>query len=120
MRKIIDYFGPLLTQHLTEEIATLLALEKFSDPVLKKAFMNFDEEARKGDARKGDPYTLYPLVMGTADHQYGGESWPAVPFFVRYLVRYWYERRWRGVWRFNPSDTWGVPRGLAFGAAERK
>jgi hypothetical protein len=49
VRKIIDSFGPVLTQHLTDEIQTLLAFEKFPDPKLRKAYMHFDEEARKGD-----------------------------------------------------------------------
>jgi hypothetical protein len=49
LRKIIDSFGGNLTKHLTEEIGTLLGLKIYDGPALKKAYMGFDEEMRKGD-----------------------------------------------------------------------
>jgi hemerythrin-like domain-containing protein len=46
---IIDRFGTSFTSHLEEEIQTLLALKVFDGPVLKKAYLKFDIELRKGD-----------------------------------------------------------------------
>lgn len=54
--------------------------------------------------------------MGSRDvtFEHGMHTWPPVPFFVPYLVHYFFERRHRGAWRFSPSDTYGRPRKLAF------
>jgi len=41
--KIIDGFAPVLVAHLTEEIQTLLALDKYDMDVLKKAWGAFDK-----------------------------------------------------------------------------
>jgi hemerythrin-like domain-containing protein len=49
LQKIIDKFGSKLTQHLTEEIETLLGLEIYNGPVLKDAYVKFDLEFRKGN-----------------------------------------------------------------------
>lgn len=58
---------------------------------------------------------LFPIVMGTHDATYEEAfAWPVLPFFVRYLVHYWFERKYQGAWRFNPSTTWGEPKPLLF------
>jgi hemerythrin-like domain-containing protein len=49
LRNIIDSFGGNLTKHLTEEIGTLLGLKIYDGPILRKAYMGFDAEMRKGD-----------------------------------------------------------------------
>ena len=46
---IIDEFGAKLTQHLTDEIQTLLSLNPNHGVALRKACMEFDAEMRKGD-----------------------------------------------------------------------
>lgn len=53
-------------------------------------------------------------MFGTGDVDYDNEEWPVVPGFVRYLVHYWFERKYQGSWRFSPSTTWGVRRPLLF------
>lgn len=40
--KIIDSFGPVLTKHLTEEIDSLLALDKFGGDKLEKSYRVLD------------------------------------------------------------------------------
>lgn len=42
LREIIDSFGPVLTTHLTEEIDSLLALDKFGGDKLEKVFRELD------------------------------------------------------------------------------
>jgi hemerythrin-like domain-containing protein len=49
MRRIIEGFGGELTKHLTEEIDTLLGLKKYDTVALRKAFVVFDLEMRKGE-----------------------------------------------------------------------
>jgi len=50
LREVIDGFGEELTEHLTAEIGTFLELEKYPDPAVKKAFVDFDDLIRKSDA----------------------------------------------------------------------
>lgn len=50
LRSIIEEFGHKLTEHLTDEIQTLLALKEYdSSPKLMEAYNKFDLEMRKGD-----------------------------------------------------------------------
>lgn len=53
--------------------------------------------------------------MGTVDWTDETEDrYPAIPFFVPYLVGYWFGRRYRSVWRFNPNSLMGGRRHLLF------
>lgn len=47
--KFIDSFGPALTQHLADEISTLIGLENFDAVEMRKEYDKFDLEMRKGD-----------------------------------------------------------------------
>jgi len=49
LKVVIDRFGGKLTKHLTEEIGTLLGLKPYDGPALKKAYLKFDDEMRKGE-----------------------------------------------------------------------
>jgi hypothetical protein len=57
-----------------------------------------------------------PLILGLSDSTFedGAYVFPAVPGFARYLVHYWYARKYASVWRFLPCDMWGMPRPLQF------
>lgn len=117
IRGIIDSFGGKLTKHLTEEIGTLMGLKTYDGPALKKEYLIFDLEMRKGEkVRKTSniegAFTdrsqsiLYPIVLGSSDRSYEeGFDWPEVPGPVRALVHYWFERKYQGAWRFCPSTT---------------
>ncbi|KAH8770313.1 hypothetical protein BGZ57DRAFT_1017042 [Hyaloscypha finlandica] len=110
LKLLIDRFGGKLTKHLTEEIGTLLGLKTYDGPALKKAYLKFD-----GEMRKGEKSILYPIVFGSSDNSYEeGFEWPEVPGPIRALVHYWFERKYQGVWRFCPSTTWGERRPLMF------
>jgi hemerythrin-like domain-containing protein len=65
LRGIIDSFGANLTKHLTEEIETLLGLKKYDGLALKKAFVGFDDEMRKGDkVNRMHPFRVGVLIYG--------------------------------------------------------
>lgn len=58
-----------------------------------------------------------PLALGCVDKTYEGgihKDFPPFPFFVPYIVHYWYSRKFAGAWRFCPSDFWGRPKELYF------
>jgi hemerythrin-like domain-containing protein len=42
LREILEGFGPVLTQHLTDEIDTLLGLERFGGEKLEKAYKDLE------------------------------------------------------------------------------
>ncbi|KAH6709126.1 hypothetical protein DL95DRAFT_435627 [Leptodontidium sp. 2 PMI_412] len=112
LRAIVDSFGEILTKHLTDEIDTLLELKAYDGAVMKKLYDEFDLKLRAGDKS-----ILYPMVFGNCDRAYeDGCVWPEIPGFVLSLVHYWFERKYRGVWRFSPCSTWGEKRPLAFTA----
>ncbi|CZR51055.1 uncharacterized protein PAC_00930 [Phialocephala subalpina] len=104
LRRIVDDFGAILTKHLTEEVEVLKKLVIHDGPALKKAYLEFDDKLRGGDKS-----VLYPIVLGSGD----GE-WPIVPAIAKYVVHYWFERKYQGAWRFSPCTTWGEPRPLLF------
>ncbi|KAE8448339.1 hypothetical protein EG329_009583 [Mollisiaceae sp. DMI_Dod_QoI] len=104
LQRIVNDFGAVLTKHLTEEVDVLSALEVHDGPALKKAYMEFDHKLRGGDKS-----VLFPIVLGSGD-----ASWPEVPNFLKYVVHYWFERKYQGAWRFSPCTTWGERRPLLF------
>jgi hypothetical protein len=58
-----------------------------------------------------------PCALGCVDRTYEGgihKYFPPWPFFVPYMVNYVFARKYRGAWRFCPSNTWGAPRPLKF------
>jgi hypothetical protein len=60
---------------------------------------------------------IAPLIFGTADRNFenGAHDFPAVPFFVPWVIHYVFARRHRGAWRFNPCTMWRERRELEFG-----
>lgn len=126
---LIDSFAPILTQHLHDEIATLIKLEKCDAVKVKKAMEDTAKEGVKTADMVRKPtliikmYKLMkmaqslviPQFMGCIDKTYpGSEAFPPLPFFLPYLNAYWFSRKHRGCWRFNPCDHWGKPRPLQF------
>ncbi|KAK0119292.1 hypothetical protein ONS95_008139 [Cadophora gregata] len=49
LRAVIDSFGKVLTEHLIDEIETLLELEKYDGVVMKKLYQELDLKVRAGD-----------------------------------------------------------------------
>jgi hypothetical protein len=59
--------------------------------------------------------TVFPMVCGARDVTFeGGCTWPGFPSFVPLVVDYLFARKFRSVWRFNPSTMYGKPQPLHF------
>ncbi|CAG8979485.1 hypothetical protein HYALB_00012085 [Hymenoscyphus albidus] len=116
LRSIIDSFATELFTHLNDEIATLLALQQYESEGLKGPW----SENQKHANDTGTFDEMLPLALGCVDKGFEGgiHKFPPVPWFVPYVVNYWFARKHRGAWRFNPCDAWGNPRELAFRGEE--
>ncbi|KAL8785858.1 MAG: hypothetical protein Q9195_008453 [Heterodermia aff. obscurata] len=111
IKSLIEGFAGPLTQHLHDEIGTLRDLDKYDSERIRKAYKRLEKSLMATDN-----YRIGPLVFGTADRSFEGgmHDFPAVPFFVPYVIHYWFARRHRGAWRFNPCTMWRDRRELAF------
>jgi hemerythrin-like domain-containing protein len=127
--RLIDGFAPILTQHLHDEIDTLIKLEGCDGEKVQKALSDTANEGLKTadtvcricSILIGSMLTLLtkslviPQVLGCVDKTYpGSEAFPPIPFFLPYLNAYWFSRKHKGCWRFNPCDYWGKPQPLHF------
>lgn len=114
LRGIMDDFSMILSKHLAEEIDTLLSLNDCDEKELKKAWKTLEAKV----LASADKYTLFPLFFGCVDDTYENSfhkgAFPPTPWFVPYLIKYWYGRRYSGSWRFSPCDGFGRPRPLMF------
>ncbi|KIW11768.1 hypothetical protein PV08_09040 [Exophiala spinifera] len=114
IKTLIEEFAGPLTQHLHDEVETLRALDKYDGEQVRQAYRRLEKILMDTDN-----YRIAPLVFGTADRSFEGgrHDFPAVPFFVPYIIQYVFARRNRGVWRFNPCTIWRDPRELAYTGA---
>jgi hypothetical protein len=103
--------GPLL-QHLEDEIPTILALKNLPSGILKPIW----EKTEQHITDVGTFDEMFPLAFGCMDKGFEGGQYkfPPVPGVVNYVVNYWFARKHKSAWRFNPSDMWGNPRPLHF------
>ncbi|PVH81082.1 hypothetical protein DL98DRAFT_490466 [Cadophora sp. DSE1049] len=111
---LLDEFAPALERHLRAEIGTLLELDRYGGKDLKAAW-DVLERAVMDDMK--DQELVLPVGLGANDTTFEGGIhawWPPFPFFIPYLVKYWYMRKHRGAWRFCPCDVFGEPRELEF------
>ncbi|PVH93774.1 hypothetical protein DM02DRAFT_619072 [Periconia macrospinosa] len=112
----LDAFAEDLVAHLRDEIPTLLDLKKYDSDGIKKVWKKM-EDAAKGDIRLPNMFdTILPMVLGCADNKFEGgiHKFPPFPFFMPYLVDYWFANKHRGAWRFCPCDMHGTPKSLDF------
>lgn len=136
LREIIDSFGEIITTHLSEEIDTLLSLDKYGGKEILKLYQDFErkiqaavldkvcENDHRGEVEKrtrGEAdtkqYRQYPMGLGAIDKTFGGGKyahWPPAPWFVPYLTKWIFCGKYKGSWRFSPCTLWGVPRALEF------
>ncbi|KAL2834096.1 hypothetical protein BJY01DRAFT_224473 [Aspergillus pseudoustus] len=115
VRGLVERLAPAFREHLSDEIDTLLAMQRYDGKgeALLKVYK--DAEAEAG---KQDKHLVPPLVLGLRDITFeGGNRWPEMPPLSEWFVHYVFARRHAGSWRFLPSDTWGNPRNLAFAGA---
>jgi hemerythrin-like domain-containing protein len=128
---LIDSFAPVLTKHLHEEIETLMGLEGLDGEKVKQAMTDTANEGIKTADTvccvnsllrfivslliPGSQSLVVPQVFGCVDKSYPGSAdFPPVPFILPWLNAYWFTRKHKGAWRFNPCDEWGRPRPLQF------
>ncbi|KLJ07067.1 hypothetical protein EMPG_17438 [Blastomyces silverae] len=114
LQEIMDIMFPVLHIHLVAEIRTLLDLAKYDSKKLEEWWSETGKKAQKDL----DVFQDAPLMLGCIDSTFklDGESrlFPPVPAPIKYLSKYILEWRYSGRWRFNPCDTFGQPRPLAF------
>lgn len=116
---IVDEFGEALQVHLREEIETLLGLEKYGGEKLKKAWDDLEKKIQK---EMTDKLKVIPAGLGAIDRTFEGgrhKHWPPFPWFVPYLVKYFFMWKYKGVWRFSPCTVFGEPKELAFVKTEQ-
>ncbi|MCJ1350634.1 MAG: hypothetical protein MMC33_000615 [Icmadophila ericetorum] len=112
-KSIIDSFAPALFKHLSDEIPSLLvALKDLSSAELRRIWARTEKHATD----VGSYDEMFPLIFGCIDRGFEGgrHKFPPVPGFVNWVVGYWFARKYRSAWRFNPCDMWGNPRELVF------
>lgn len=113
LRRILDSFCYILSEHLHEEIPTLLDLHIYDSDALMKIWKTTEKAALS----QLDNYRHGPLMFGCQDLSFRldgkvAPAFPNVPFFVPYLVRFLYERTHRDVWKFNPCSSFRARREL--------
>lgn len=111
---IIDSFGAILTQHLTEEISTLLSLKKYGAEQFKEYPALCAKLAEQAIATAGATTGIIFIVTCLDVHFEGGRwsAFPPIPWFVNLMFRYinfWVHRDW---WKFGPCDRLGNMRHL--------
>ncbi|KAF2008078.1 hypothetical protein P154DRAFT_15528 [Amniculicola lignicola CBS 123094] len=112
VKRIVDEFAPVLTQHLHDEIKTLMRLEPYDG----KAIAQVTDSATKKIVAQADTYTVLPMLFGCLDKTHAGTgNFPKVPFFLPWLNAYIFRRKHKGSWRFHPCDAWSRPQPLPFG-----
>lgn len=109
--ELIDSFGPTLTEHLTEEIDTLLGLKRFGEEKMKDVLKIAAEEA--GTVMRGIGLTTgLPFAIVNLDRHFENDSWltvfpPQPGQTMLAIVRnttFYYHRDW---WKFGSCDRLG-------------
>ncbi|KAF4958739.1 hypothetical protein FSARC_10930 [Fusarium sarcochroum] len=119
LQGIVDSFMPVLTEHLENEIDTLLGLEKYSD---KTDWEKWLKAKTDGIVKKsmGDPTfrtDVFPLTMVLHDKSFEGGVWhdfPPIPWIVHLVLRWLFMNTRKDWWRFAPSDFSSMPKELPF------
>ncbi|KUJ16904.1 uncharacterized protein LY89DRAFT_585163, partial [Mollisia scopiformis] len=117
--KIVDGFGEALSLHLGEEIQSLLALEEYGGEKLEKAWADLE---KKIQAEMTDKTKVIPMGFGGIDRTFEGgkhKHWPPFPWFVPYLVKFFFMGKHKGSWRFSPCTIFGEPKELPFVKVEQ-
>jgi hypothetical protein len=69
-----------------------------------------------------EQHRIFPAGLGANDLTFEGgkhAKWPPLPWFVPYLIKYVYFRRYAGSWRFSPCTLFGQPKELPFVVDEK-
>ncbi|KAG7043769.1 hemerythrin HHE cation binding domain-containing protein [Colletotrichum scovillei] len=116
LKGIIDSFMPVLREHLSDEIDSLLRLNEYDrnwdewyEKLMKKLL------GRMGDAKLKT--TTIPLLLTNRDTTFeeGVHAWwPPVPWIAFLMMRWLYIPAHKNWWRFSSCDDRGAPRELPF------
>ncbi|CAI0655743.1 unnamed protein product [Colletotrichum noveboracense] len=116
LKGIIDSFMPGLRQHLSDEIDTLLKLGEYDvewdewfERLMKELLSKSNDPALKT--------TTIPLLLTNRDKSFEDGIyawWPALPWFVVILFRWFFIPTHRSWWRFSSCDDQGMPKELPF------
>src|SRR5262249_4165301 len=135
LKALLDSFADPFMKHLREEVDMLRSLKDYDTQQLLDIWDRTEDEAMKSVNKDtlvrsssldslwrmltsiGGQYDMIPGSLGWLDNR---EWFPPFPWFMPYLVKWWYSRRYRGAWRFCPSDFWGNPRPLIFNEENAK
>ncbi|KAN0074130.1 hypothetical protein V8E54_008067 [Elaphomyces granulatus] len=114
LQALLEGFGKTMEVHLHNEIPTLLDLKDYDAAKLKALAAAVGKRFRAGS----NFYRHGPLFVGCADRSFilDGQvmPFPPFPFFVPYIIKFIFEPRHSGAWRFNPCDSFSQPRPLRF------
>ncbi|CAK7210957.1 hypothetical protein SEUCBS140593_001005 [Sporothrix eucalyptigena] len=112
--EIIDTFGAILTQHLTEEITTLMDLRKYGTEQFKDYPAMASQLAEQALKNAGTTTGIIFVVTCLDVHFEGGRwsNFPPIPWIINMMFRYihfWVHSDW---WKFGPCDRLGNLRPL--------
>ncbi|KAF1998945.1 hypothetical protein P154DRAFT_494699 [Amniculicola lignicola CBS 123094] len=115
VKGLCDAFGDALSEHLADEISTLLAMDTVPHNTSAASQLLAKYRESEAHARKQDKTVVPPMILGLCDKTFnGGNDWPKLPFGAAAIVHYVFGRKHAGSWRFLPCDTWRTPRTLMF------
>jgi len=107
IRKLIDSFGAVMTQHLADEIPTLSSLKEY-----KIDWPTLNDVARKHATSYGDTNLSLPFFLTSWDKDFEGGIHGRLPFpwFIKLYIKWGLMGKYPGYWRFSACDTKGNPR----------
>ncbi|EON97414.1 putative hemerythrin hhe cation binding domain-containing protein [Phaeoacremonium minimum UCRPA7] len=118
LKAIIDSFMPVLRQHLSDEIDSLMALEKYEEKTQWDKWFKgvMDKVLKKADGAEMK-FTSGPFAFQCHDKSFEDGRfayWPPLPWFVMLLLRWFAVPKHKTWWQFSPCDTYGKRRELPY------
>ncbi|EPE08726.1 hemerythrin hhe cation binding domain-containing protein [Ophiostoma piceae UAMH 11346] len=104
---IIDSFAAVLTQHLTDEITTLLELKKYDKGSFCAEYKKLSDAAGKGAIEAAGFTTGLVFIVFCCDKSYEGGRWktfPPAPAPIMFVVRYIASMVNSSWWKFSPTN----------------
>jgi len=118
LNEIIDTLAIPLTEHLTDEIPTIMGLRQYGDKFSILDLINKEGEKVMAKIAKT---TLLSIMTVNLDHGFERgihSDFPPAPWFVKLLMRWIWPVPNRKLWRFASCTAAGVRRELPFAPAK--
>ncbi|KAF8732650.1 hypothetical protein AX14_004095 [Amanita brunnescens Koide BX004] len=104
---IVESFGDVMIQHLTEELATLDA-DRMRANFTEKELKQLEKDFLNLILAEFDFYKNLPMGLVCMDPN---NAWfPPLPLPIKWATRLWFFRRYKEAWEFGPLDLYGNPR----------